>query len=220
MIAAVIELVDYRALIELYRAHTERLGHEFGLVSRPDFIAAVAALLGVTVFDTLPGLFIGIGTSLLLLIYRASRPYIATLGREPGPDGRYSDIDRHPDNELPSHVAVLRIESSLYFANADTIRARIVRAAEADGITAIVLDAETIPFVDVTAARMLATLSEDLRRRDVRLLFARDIGQIRDVLQSVIDDPAIIHVYSTVQAAVAAHSLAASHGKQSSPWSE
>ncbi len=85
VIAAVIELVDYHALIELYRAHTERLGRQFGFASRPDFIAAIAALLGVTVFDTLPGLFVGIGISLLLLIYRASRPYIATLGREPGP---------------------------------------------------------------------------------------------------------------------------------------
>jgi sulfate permease, SulP family len=204
VIAAVIELVDYRALIELYRAHTERLGQEFGFASRPDFIAAIAAMLGVTVFDTLPGLFIGIGVSLLLLIYRASRPYVATLGREPGPDGRYSDIGRHPDNELPAHVTVLRIESSLYFANADTIRAQILHAAEADDITAIILDAETIPFIDVTAARMLATLSEDLRRRDVRLLLARDIGQVRDVISSAIDDPALANFYPSVRAAVAA----------------
>jgi sulfate permease, SulP family len=42
----------------------------------PDFIAAVAAMLGVLVFDTLPGLFIGIACSLLLLLYRASRPQV------------------------------------------------------------------------------------------------------------------------------------------------
>jgi sulfate permease, SulP family len=202
VIAAVIELVDYRALIELYRAHSRRLGDEFGFASRPDFIAAIAALLGVTVFDTLPGLFIGISISLLLLIYRASRPYIATLGREHGPHGRYSDIDRHPENELPAHIAVLRIESSLYFANADAVRARIMDAARADGITAIVLDAETIPFIDVTAARMLATLTADLRELDKSLLLARDIGQVRDVLQSVIDDPAIPPFFPSVQAAV------------------
>jgi len=202
VIAAVIELVDYRALIDLYRAHTERLGREFGFVARPDFIAAIAALLGVTVFDTLPGLFIGISISLLLLIYRASRPYIATLGRELGSGGIFSDIDRHPDNELPAHIAVLRIESSLYFANSDAVRARILNAAEADGITAVVLDAETIPFIDVTAARMLAALAEDLRGRDATLLLAHAIGQVRDVLQSVIDDPAVTHFYPTVQAAV------------------
>ena len=202
VIAAVIELVDYRALIDLYQAHTERLGKDFGFVARPDFIAAIAAVLGVTVFDTLPGLFIGISVSLLLLIYRASRPYIAVLGREPGPDGIYSDIDRHPANELPAHIAVLRIESSLYFANADAITAHILHAAEADGITAVILDAETIPFIDVTAARTLATLADNLRRRGVQLLLAHDIGQVRDILQSVIDDPAVTHSYPTVQAAV------------------
>jgi sulfate permease, SulP family len=101
------------------------------------------------VFDTLPGLFIGISVSLLLLIYRASRPYVATLGREPGPEGRYSDIDRHPDNAVPPHIAILRIESGLYFANADAVRAQITRAAGADAIIAVVIDAETIPFIDV-----------------------------------------------------------------------
>ena len=81
VIAAVIELVDVPALVKLYDAYSSRLGREFGFVARPDFIAAIAALLGVTVFDTLPGLFIGITASLLLLVYRASRPYIATLGK-------------------------------------------------------------------------------------------------------------------------------------------
>jgi len=52
VIAAVIELVDVPALIKLYRAYSRRLGREFGFVARPDFIAAIAALLGVTVLDT------------------------------------------------------------------------------------------------------------------------------------------------------------------------
>lgn len=202
VIAAVIELVDIPALIDLYRVYTSRLGREFGFVAHPDFVAAIAALLGVTVFDTLPGLFIGIGVSLLLLIYRASRPYVATLGREPGPDGRYSDVERHPANVVPPHIAVLRIESGLYFANADAIRARIMQAAGADAVTAVVIDAETIPFVDVTAARMLATVEGDLRRRGVRLPVARDIGQVRDVLGRALDDSVLTRVYPSVQAAV------------------
>jgi hypothetical protein len=100
VIAAVIDLVDVPALIDLYRAYSRRLGREFGIVVRPDFIAAIAALLGLTVFDTLPGLFIGITVSLLLLVYRASRPYVSTLGKTPGPDGHYRDIDRHPEAHL------------------------------------------------------------------------------------------------------------------------
>ena len=202
VIAAVIELVDVPALIALYRAYSRRLGREFGFVARPDFIAAIAALLGVTVFDTLPGLFIGIAASLLLLIYRASRPYVSTLGRTPGPDGHYRDVDRHPDARLPEHVSVLRIESGLYFANADTVRARILQAAAPDTIHAVVLDAETIPFIDVTSSRMLAELTDELEHQGVRLLIARDIGQVRDVLRHVVDNPALAQVYPTIQAAV------------------
>jgi SulP family sulfate permease len=206
VIAAVIDLVDVPSLIKLYRAYSRRLGREFGFVARPDFIAAIAALLGVTVFDTLPGLFIGIAVSLLLLIYRASRPYVATLGRTPGSDGRYRDIDRHPDARLPEHVAVLRIESGLYFANADAIRAKVLETASADGIRAVVLDAETIPFIDVTASHMLAELAEELHHQHVRLLIARDIGQVRDVIRHVVDDPDLERVYPSVQAAVDAAS--------------
>lgn len=80
VIAAVIELVDFPALRKLYGDTSSGLRRAYGVAQRPDFIAALAALLGVLVFDTLPGLFIGISLSLLLLLYRASKPYVATLG--------------------------------------------------------------------------------------------------------------------------------------------
>jgi sulfate permease, SulP family len=66
----------------------------------------------------------------------------------------------------------------------------------------VVIDAETVPPVDVTAARMSAALDEDLARRNVRLLLARDIGQVRDVLRHTIDDPNLTRVYPSVQVAV------------------
>ena len=202
VVAAVVDLIDVTVLVSLYRASSRRLGREYGFVARPDFIAAIAALLGVTVFDPLPGLFIGIAVSLLLLIYRASRPYVATLGKTPGPDGHYRDIDRHPDARTPDHVAVLRVESSLYFANADAVRARILQAAAGEHIRAVVLDAETIPFIDVTSARMLAELTDELRERGVRLLIAREVGQVRDVVRHVVDERVLTNLYPTVEAAV------------------
>ena len=72
VIAALIELVDIPSLVGFYQVWTGRLGSTYGPAARADFIAALAALLGVLVFDTLPGLFIGIAVSLLLLLYRAS----------------------------------------------------------------------------------------------------------------------------------------------------
>ena len=130
-------------------------------LQRQDFLAAITAMLGVLVFDTLPGLFIGIGVSLLLLLYRASRPHVASLGQQRG-RGPFVDLRRHPGYAPPDGIAVLRIEGGLFFANADAIRARV--RAEAAGKRAVVLDAETVPGVDVTAAEMLANLAADLQR--------------------------------------------------------
>ena len=69
-------------------------------------------------------------------------------------------------------MVVLRLESGLFFANADALR-DAVRAHAAEPTTrAVVLDAETIPYVDVTAARMLVLLSNDLHGQGVRLALA------------------------------------------------
>jgi anti-anti-sigma factor len=189
--------------VALYRVYSRRLGRAYGAAARPDFIAALAAMLGVLVLDTLPGLFVGIAVSLLLLLYRASRPRIAVLGRVPGSDGQFADIDGHPENVEVDGVKVLRVESGLFFANADTVRAR-VREAAAPGIRAIVLDGEASPFVDVTAARRLADLHDDLRRDGVRLLLTRNVGQVRDVLRLTSGDPSAIHVHPTVEEALRA----------------
>jgi sulfate permease, SulP family len=199
VIAAVVELVDLPALRGLYRVYTKELGREFGLAARPDFIAALAAMLGVLIFDTLPGLFIGIGVALLLLLYRASRPYVAELGALPGAAG-FEDLSRHPEAAPPAGVAVLRIESGLFFANADPVRSRIAAAADAAGVRVVVLDLESVPSLDVSAARMLATVAEDLGRAGVELRLARVLGQVHDVLVKAVAEPPPI--YPSIEAAV------------------
>ncbi len=184
VIVAVVELVDVAALRELYGVWTRRLGSIYGPAARADFAAAVATLLGVLVFDTLPGLFIGIAVSLVLLLYRTSRPYVAVLARTPsapGP-GMWVDVARSPHGTPTPGVLVARVESGLFFANADHVRERLRALAAEHEARAVVLDAETVPFVDVTAAAMLRQLSADLERDGIRLVVARDVGQVRDVL--------------------------------------
>jgi hypothetical protein len=65
-------------------------------------------MLGVLVFDTLPRLVIGIGISFVLLLYRASRPNIATLARTP--EGHWQDAERFADSRPEPGVVVLRVE--------------------------------------------------------------------------------------------------------------
>ncbi len=201
VIAALVELVAVRDLVRLYRLHTSGLGRIYGIAARPDFIAAVAALFGVLLFDTLPGLFIGIIVSFILLLYRTSRPNVAVLGRVPGAAPQYADIARDPDNKPVPGIAILRPESGLFFANADAVRDHIRLAAAEPGTRAIVLDAASMPFIDITAATMLSDVADDLARDGIRFVMARDIGQVRDLL-SVDTDAATLPAYATVREAV------------------
>ena len=207
VIAAVVELVDIPALRQLYLVWTRRLGGIYGLAARADFVAAMAAMLGVLIFDTLPGLFIGIAVSILLLTYRASRPHVALLLRatDPGPGGGaiWVDAERHPDAEAEPGVVVVRVESGLFFVNADFVRQRI-RDVVTPETWAVVLDGETSPAIDITATTMLAHLADGLARQGVTLLVAHHIGQVRDVLQIAGATEQLRRVYPTVDAAVTA----------------
>jgi MFS superfamily sulfate permease-like transporter len=68
-----------------------------------------------------------------------------------------------------------------------------------------VLEGETVPFIDLTAAQMLETLAEDLERDGIQFILARDVGQVHDILRrQESDQPIAIRTYPTVDAAVTA----------------
>jgi sulfate permease, SulP family len=203
VIAAVIELVDISALRGFYRLYSRRLGSIYGQAARADFIAAVAAMFGVLVFDTLPGLVIGISVSLLLLLYRSSRPNVAELGRVASSPDQFVDLARHPENVAVPEVPVLRVEAGLFFANADAVRRAIKEHAAMPGVKGVVLDAVSMPFVDVTAVRMLDDLAADLERTGQRLVIAHNLGQVGDLLAKT-DTSAGLEVFGTIPDAIAA----------------
>lgn len=183
VIAAVVQLVDFPGLADLFRISTRRQGLELGVTARPDFVSALASLIGVLVFDTLPGLFIGIGISILVLVYRASRPYVAILGRVPGQEGLFGDVERHPEYEEVAGITVLRVDGGLFFANADYVRGRIRCVVAARNPHVVILDGGAMPYIDVTAVRMLEALTGELRRDGRELVLTRQLGQVRDVLR-------------------------------------
>ncbi|TQF75254.1 SulP family inorganic anion transporter [Rhodococcus spelaei] len=199
VIAAVVELVDVSSMKRLYGVWTQRLGSIYGPAARADFAGAFAAMMGVLLFDTLPGLVIGIGVSMLLLLYRASRPHVAALAKE---GSLWVDAERHPDLSTRPDVVVVRVEAGLFFANADHVKECIEHLCT-DATRVVVLDAETSPFVDVSAAQMLVQLRDVLGRRGIELRIARDIGQFRDTLTKASSDGRAVGVYPTVGEALA-----------------
>jgi MFS superfamily sulfate permease-like transporter len=197
--------------VRLWRSYTVTLGSIYGWAARVDLIAAPAALLGVLVFDTLPGLFIGIVVSIVLLVYRASRPHVAVLGRRPG-EHHWVDLDRHPDATAEDGIVVLRPESGLFYANADNVAADVTTHLDAS-TRAVVLDLASVPVIDVSAVDMLVELGADLRRRDITLCVARDIGQVRDVLETAGGTELLERVYPTADDAVDVLTRPAAGGK-------
>jgi anti-anti-sigma factor len=126
------------------------------------------------------------------------------LGKVPGTAGQYGDLERHPENQQLPGIVILRVESSLFFANADAVRQRVRAHAATKATRVVVLDAETVPAIDVSAVHMLAELTQSLQREGVRLLVSRPIGQVRDVIRHVATDTTPEGVYPTVRAAVQA----------------
>jgi sulfate permease, SulP family len=200
VIAAVIELVDIGSLRRLYNVWTARLAQIYGHAARADFTAAIAAMLGVLIFDTLPGLVIGIAVSMLLLIYRSSRPHIAQLAKQ---GEVWLDTDRHPDLHTRPDAVVVRVESGLMFANADNVKSEIESLCT-DQTKVVVLDAETSPFVDVSAAAMLVELETNLARKSIDFRIARDIGQVRDTLRQTGEAPRL-QIDASIDDALAAY---------------
>lgn len=207
VIAAVIELVDIAALRRFYRVWSHWLGSIYGHAARADFVAAVTAMMGVLIFDTLPGLLIGAGVAILLLVYRTSQPHIAALAPS---DGLWLDTARHPGLRGRPEALVVRVEAGLCFVNADFVRHRIEELCT-ERTRLVVLDAETSPAIDVTAASMLIDLRDTLARRRIVFRIARSIGQFGEELTAAEAGSHSIAVYPTIADALGDTTMP--HGK-------
>lgn len=152
--------------------------------SRSEFIVAGAALLGVLSSGLLRGVMIGAVISLVQLLRRAAVPHVAFLGRIPG-TRRFSDRERHPDNELVPGVFIFRPEADLVYFNIDWVRDSIadrVRAAVAPP-KLVVLDLSAAPYVDLQSAHTLAGLAGELAALGVRLQVVEARSAVRERLR-------------------------------------
>jgi len=172
---------------------------------KTDFVLACTALAGVAASDVMTGLMLAVFLSLIMLLYRASRPYIASVGRSP--NGEYNDLERHPDAQRIPEMVILRLDAPLYFFNANVARAQILAQATADPPPqAILLDLAASADLDIGTADMLRDLHSDLRANQIDLLFAQVRGSVRDRMQrtGLLEHIGADHLYASTAGAVAA----------------
>jgi MFS superfamily sulfate permease-like transporter len=172
VIAACLSLVDIQGFVRLYR------------VRRGEFVLAVVCFLGVALIGVIQGIFIAVGLALLGFIWRAWRPYDAVLGRVEGLKG-YHDVTRYPEAKRIPGLVLFRWDAPLFFANADVFREHILQAV-ADAPTPtkwVVVAAEPVTDIDVTAAEALSALDDDLQGAGIELCFAEMKDPVKDLLK-------------------------------------
>jgi MFS superfamily sulfate permease-like transporter len=153
-------------------------------VSRFEFSVAMVAFAGVLLLGILKGVLLAAIATILLLLRRAARPHVAFLGRIPN-TRRFSDLARHTDNERIPGVLIFRVEASLMYFNADNVRQMILDRIRTDGpIRLVIGDLSDSPYVDLSSARMLAKLSDDLAERDAVLRLVEIHAEARDLLRA------------------------------------
>lgn len=151
---------------------------------RSELLFSIACFLGVILMGVIQGIFIAVGLALLAFIWRAWRPHNAVLGRVDGLKG-YHDVVRHPEARRIPGLVLFRWDAPLFFANAAVFEER-VRQAIASAPTPIqwvVVAAEPVTDVDITAADMLVELNKNLHHAGIDLCFAEMKGPVKDVLK-------------------------------------
>jgi sulfate permease, SulP family len=151
--------------------------------SRADFMVATATLLGVLGSGLLRGVMIGAAISLVQLMQRTSRPHVAVLGRIPG-TRRFSDMERHPDNEATPGALIFRPESSLVYFNIEHVCMTILDRVRQEPVIPrlVVLDLSAAPYVDLQSAHALVGLADELGKAGSGLQLVEARAGVRDRL--------------------------------------
>jgi sulfate permease, SulP family len=152
-------------------------------VQRFDFWIAVAAITATLLVGVLAGVIIGIGLSLIWLIFVATHPPMPVLAREPGTQV-FRELDEHPGDEQFAGVTVLRLDGGLFFATADALEDRVREVAlSAPGSTAIVLDCGGMDFIDSQGSAKMSEILNLTKQAGVTLRLARLKPPVREVLE-------------------------------------
>jgi high affinity sulfate transporter 1 len=183
VLAAVAGLFNLAALKQLWRG------------DRTEFVVAAAAIVGVLGSGLLRGVMIGAVISLVQLIHRASLPHVAVLGRIPG-TRRFSDCERHPDNELISGMLIFRPETSLVYFNIDHVCETVLNRVRAETVPPrlVVLDLSGAPYVDLQSAHALASVAKELAGIEIRLQVVEARSLVRDRIRAEGVDAAVGNV--------------------------
>ena len=153
-------------------------------IQRWEFWLSIVCFAGVAVFGAIPGIGIAIVFAIIEFLWDGWRPYSAVLGRADGVEG-YHDITRYPIARQIPGLTLFRWDAPLFFANAELFKERVLDAVAKAPSPArwLVVTAEPVTSIDVTAADALGELNVTLRDAGVELCFAELKDPVKDKLK-------------------------------------
>jgi SulP family sulfate permease len=170
IIVAVLSLVDFSILKRSWD------------YSKADFAAVLATMVLTLLLGVEAGVSAGVGLSILLHLYKSSTPHIAEVGQVPGTE-HYRNILRHDVLTDPA-IVTLRVDESLYFANARFLEEKIHNRVAADkNIRHVILQCSAINEIDLSALESLEAINARLREMGVQLHLSEVKGPVMDRLK-------------------------------------
>jgi high affinity sulfate transporter 1 len=175
---AAVVIVSALALIEV--KDLRRIYH----IQRWEFWLSIGCSAGVVFFGAIEGIGLAIVISVIEFLWDGWRPHFAVLGRVDGIKG-YHDITRYPDARVVPGLVLFRWDAPLFFANAELFRDHVLDAVAASPsvVRWLVVSAEPVTSVDVTASDILEELDQTLHAAGIDLCFAEMKDPVKDKLK-------------------------------------
>jgi high affinity sulfate transporter 1 len=172
VIAAAIGLFEITDLKRIYR------------IQQWEFWLSMVCFVGVAVLGVIPGIGLAIAIAIAEFLWDGWRPHSAVLGRAQGVKG-YHDITRYPDARLVPGLVLFRWDAPLFFANAEFFKERVLDAVAKSPtpVRWLVVAAEPVTSVDVSAGDTVAELDEALHAQGIELCFAELKDPVKDKLK-------------------------------------
>jgi len=171
IIVAVFGLINFKEAVFLWKAN------------QLDFCLMFATFLATLLLGIEQGIIIGVSLSLIILIFRTSRPYVAELGKVPDANF-YRNKERFSEVIIDEDILVFRFDAQLFYANSNYFRDKLdeMIVKKGSALKLIVLDAESINRVDSTGVEMLKERIRFCQKKGIFFYFAGVKGPVRDDL--------------------------------------
>jgi len=151
-------------------------------VSRTDFLMMLSTFIATLTLGIELGVLIGVGFSILTILYKISKPNIVTLGKLSN-SNKYKDVTRFSEAEENNEVIIFRFENQMFFANINVFRDKVLEFLDTKpSMKHLLLDASLIHDIDSSGTHILKEIDLLLKEKGVELHMCGAIGSVRDIL--------------------------------------